>query len=223
LRLVTGMVNFGAVEALGGTTMGETGDRRGTWALLIVLLLVLFLLLSRCSGTSGSSRVGAVPNGGGPAEPPPARASPANTGKAKAPDEDDADDRNRDAPAGDGTLTVEGEPVLPLSKAGENLSRYSGKRAVARRALVLSVPADEGFWIGTGRSNRVWVQLIGLPPESTYDVRPGDRVSFTARVRPNHPGFARDVGVTRAEGARVLTAQRQHLNVRKSGLNLRHP
>jgi hypothetical protein len=219
LRLVRHMVNFGAAYALGRTTMGETGDRRGTWAILIVLLLVLFLLLSRCTGSNGSSRVGAVPNSAGPAEPAPASTSTANSGEVQVPDDEDD---NEPVP-GDGTLTVQGEPILPLSEAGENLSRYSGKRAVARQALVLSVPADEGFWVGTGGSDRVWVQLTGRPPESPYVVSAGDRVSFTARVTPNRKGFAQQVGVTRAEGAGTLTAQRQHLNVPKRGLDLRHP
>ena len=45
---------------------------------------------------------------------------------------------------------------------------------------VLSVPADEGFWIGTSQNDRVWVQIVGKG-ESPYQVQAGDKVDFTAR------------------------------------------
>jgi hypothetical protein len=123
---------------------------------------------------------------------------------------------------------VDGEPLLPLRTADGvgpdgDLTLLTGKLAVARGARVLSVPADEGFWIGTGRSNRVWVQLTGPPPESPYHVRRGDLVSFSARITPNGSRFARTVGVNRAEGAATLTAQRQHLSLPKRTLRLRRP
>lgn len=195
-------------------------DRRGTWAIAIVLLLVVFLLLSRCTGSNGSTRVGAVPNNQGPAEPAPVTATrvPA-TGVADGSDASD-DDAS--------VLTVGGRSVFPLSAAdgvgtGGDLTLLAGKQAVARDARVLTVPADEGFWIGTGPANRVFVQLTGLPPESPYKVHAGDRVSFEARITPNGTGFAREVGVTAAEGARTLTAQHQHLNVPKRALSLQHP
>jgi hypothetical protein len=209
-------------------------DRRGTWAIIIVVLLLLFLLLSRCSGSNGSSRVGAVPNSAGPAEPAPAATAPANQGNDNDDSNDDDDNDDDDAvdegaqAAGFGTLTVDGKPLLPLRDAdgvgrNGNLSGLSGKRAVANSARVLTVPADEGFWLGTSNTDRVWVQLTGLPPESPYTVLPGDTVSFTGRISPNGRDFARAVGVTRAEGAAKLTAQRQHVNVAKRGLSLRHP
>jgi hypothetical protein len=125
-------------------------------------------------------------------------------------------------------LTVNGNSLLPLAIANGvdpdgDLSRLSGKRAVARDVRVLTVPADEGFWVGLDRTDRVWVQLTGPPPESPYTVRPGDSASFTARITPNRKGFARAVGVDRAEGAATLTAQRQHLEVAKRTLRLAHP
>jgi hypothetical protein len=203
-------------------------DRRGTWAIGIVVLLALFLLLSRCAGGSGSTRVGAVPDGQGPAEPAP----PPTAGQNPRSDDDtetDSGERSGGEPqTGPGTLTVDGNSLLPLAIAdgvGPNgsLSRLAGRRAVAQAVRVLTVPADEGFWVGLDRTDRVWVQLTGPPPESPYTVRPGDSASFTARITPNGKGYARAVGVDRAEGAATLTAQRQHLEVAKRTLRLDHP
>ncbi|HST80783.1 MAG TPA: hypothetical protein VLL08_03455 [Kineosporiaceae bacterium] len=202
--------------------MADPWNRRGAWAILLVVLLVLLLLLSRCSGSSGTTRVGAVPNSAGPAEPAPE----STTTRSNEPDSDPGVGSEPDS--GNQTLTVDGRPLLPLPAAdgvGPNgdLTLLTGKQATARGVRVLTVPADEGFWIGTGRSNRVWVQLTGPPPESPYQVRPGDRVSFSARITPNGRNFARRVGVTRAEGAGTLAAQGQHISVPKQALTLAHP
>lgn len=193
----------------------DSTDRRGTWAIVLVVLVVLFLLLSRCSGSGGSTRVGAVPNSAGPAEPAPPTATREPTG-------DGGPNESSDQPTTEtrsGTLTVDGDPV-DTDPGDGGLIRLTGKRAVARGARVLSVPADEGFWIGTGSSDRIWVQLTGPPPESPYTVRPDDRVSFTGRITRNSSNFALAVGVTKAEGAATLTAQRRHLSVPKQGLTL---
>jgi hypothetical protein len=199
--------------------MANARDRRAAWAVAILVLLVLFLVLNRCAGSSGSTRVGAVPNGDGPAEPAPAPTAPLEPGTDDADnDPDDDGDLDGDAGAGSGTLTVDGGPL-----GSDDLLQLTGRRAVADGALVLSVPADEGFWLDAGGSDRVWVQLTGRPPESPYTVLPGDRVYFTGRIVPNGSGFARRVGVTPAEGAGTLTAQRRHLNVAKRGLSLTHP
>jgi hypothetical protein len=194
-------------------------DRRSSWAIGIIILLALFLLLSRCAGGSGSTRVGAVPNGQGPAEPAP----PPTAAQGSRADDDRDDDRADDTAnqpddqsggepqIGSGVLTVDGDSLLPLAIADGvdpdgDLSRLSGKRAVGQDVRVLAVPADEGFWVGLDRTDRVWVQLTGPPPESPYG-----------------RGYARAVGVDSAEGAATLTAQRQHLAVAKRGLRLHHP
>jgi hypothetical protein len=217
------MVNFGALSALGRTVMADTTDRRTTWAIIIVVLLVLFLLLSRCTGSNGSSKVGAVPNSAGPAEPAPGPTGPVvaggDTSDDDASDDDSADDVDQGAQdAAGGTVTVDGEPLR-----SRDLDQLTGKRAVATGARVLTVPADEGFWLSTGGSDRVWVQLTGRPPESPYTVLPGDWVSFTGRITPNGAGFARRVGVTRAEGATALAADREHVSVDKRELSLSRP
>lgn len=227
-------------------------ERRGTFVIGVALLVAAFLLLTRCGGDGGTTKVGAVPNDQGAAQRAPVTATAVTPDRDD--DADDADDTDRatrstptrspartrapaptdpvpadpaPAVAGPGSLSVDGEPLLPLSAADRvgrdgDLSLLSGGRAVARGVQVLSVPADEGFWVGTGPRNRVWVQLVGPPPESPYTVLPGDTTSFSAVVTPNGSGFARRVGVTAAEGATTLIGQRQHLQVSKRDLTLYH-
>ena len=60
----------------------------------------------------------------------------------------------------------------------------------------------------------------GPPPESPYHVRKGDTVSFTAPVVAHSSHFAHSIGVDKAEGAELLTAQGQHLAVRKTRVKL---
>ena len=82
------------------------------------------------------------------------------------------------------------------------------------------MPADEGFWVGSSDTDRVWVQLTGEAGESSYKVKRGDRVSFTGKVMSNSAGFAERAGVTDAEGQKLLNAQGQHIDVPKSALQL---
>src|SRR5690242_11112883 len=92
-------------------------DRRGTWAIGIVVLFVLFLLLSRCAGGSGSTRVGAVPDGQGPAEPAPPPTAAQDPGPEDDTEDDTADDSGGEPRIGPGTLTVNGSSLLPLAIA----------------------------------------------------------------------------------------------------------
>ena len=94
-------------------------------------------------------------------------------------------------PAG---VTVAGRPLLGADQLGP---------ARAEDVVVQAVPADEGFWVGSGGGRRVWVQLVG-GGESAAAVRVGDRVSFEGRAVPVPAGFAARAGVTPAEGAAEL-------------------
>ena len=217
-------------------------ERRGTFIGGVVLLVLAFLLLTRCGG-SNTDKVGAVPNGQGRAEATPivsrtstppgdrrtggtaARSSAARTTPPAEPTRAAAQASQTDQ--GTASVTVDGEPLFPLSRADGvdddgDLTGLRGERVVAWQARVLTVPADEGFWIGTGRNNRIWVQLTGPPPESPYTVLPGDTVSFTARFVPHGAGYARRVGVSAAEGSALLTRERQHVDVPKRTLSLFH-
>jgi RNA polymerase sigma factor (sigma-70 family) len=119
-------------------------------------------------------------------------------------------------PAGDPTLTSEGRAILPLT-GRPPLSRYAGDPVRAQRVRVLEVAADEGFWVGTGRRDRVWVQVTGTR-ESGFQVQPGERVSFTGQMVEHPPGFARRAGVSAREGAGLLDQQGHHVEVRADRL-----
>jgi RNA polymerase sigma factor (sigma-70 family) len=115
------------------------------------------------------------------------------------------------------TLMGPNGPVLPV--AGD-LDELAGQPVRARGVRVLSVPADEGFWVGDGPGRRVWVQLRtrGESPES---IRPGQRLTFTGTVVPNDPGFLRRVGLSNADGVRDLTQQGAHVEVGAGDLTIR--
>lgn len=111
--------------------------------------------------------------------------------------------------------------MLPLSSASSALSQYAGKAAKARAVRVQSVPADEGFWVGSSKADRVWVQLTGAAGESPFSVKPGDHVDFDGgKVVPTAAGFPSKVGVTAAEGAQQLLAQKQHILLARKALSL---
>ncbi|MDQ6698461.1 MAG: sigma-70 family RNA polymerase sigma factor [Actinomycetota bacterium] len=101
--------------------------------------------------------------------------------------------------------------LLPLSPT--RWRQLAGRRVVAKAVPVLSVPADEGFWVGdSATKRRIWVQLE-TRGESRVHVIAGHRVSFTGRLRLHGPGFARAVGVDDAEGGSELTSMGAHLEV----------
>jgi RNA polymerase sigma factor (sigma-70 family) len=106
------------------------------------------------------------------------------------------------SPAPPVTLTVAGTPTLPAPRVGRMVDAV-GRTAVARDAPVQSVPADEGFWIGGGPGDRVWVQLATRGRESGVQVRPGQRASFSGTVARVAADTAAKVGLTAAEGAEL--------------------
>lgn len=185
----------------------ERPRRRAAWLWPLALLLGLLLLGGLAWAFFANRDKDAGDRSG--AAGTPAASAPATPGGGT----------GAGAAAASGSLTVNGESILPLS--GGDLGRYAGQTVVARSVTVQSVPADEGFWLGTSETDRVWVQLTGGAGESVVTVRPGDRVSFDAgSVVATAPGFADQVGVTAEEGAQQLESQRQHLEVATSALRV---
>jgi hypothetical protein len=174
-------------------------------------LALLAFGLSQC----GPGAAGPVPNTADGAAP---SAAPAGAPAGQAP-AGAAAGAAADALAPD-ALTAGGEPMLPLSEVagdGGSLAGLVGQPVVGNGVTVQSVPANEGFWVGTGEADRVWVQLTG-GGESGYVVREGDRVQFNGTVVNHDGGFAGQAGVDPAEGADQLTAQAAHAEVDKSTL-----
>lgn len=149
-------------------------------------------------GAAAVAVVVAVTVGGSPA--PPAVAAPAPTRSVAA------------APVVPATLTVGGVAMLPAGTVSQ-LAGMVGRTAVARAVPVQAVPADEGFWVGTGPGHRVWVQFAAGGGESAVRVRAGQHASFPASVRRVTAGTAARLGLSAAEGAAELTGAGAYLEV----------
>jgi RNA polymerase sigma factor (sigma-70 family) len=115
-------------------------------------------------------------------------------------------------------LVVPGRSLLPVPGRAV-LARHAGQRVRGVNVPVRGVYADEGFWVGTGGGDQLWVRLVGQG-ESPFRVRPGQRVSFTGRLVPNPPGFARQVGIVPEEGAALAERQGHHIEVAYADITL---
>ncbi len=91
----------------------------------------------------------------------------------------------------------------------------AGRRAVANGVPILSVPADEGFWIGFDDEHRIWVELTG-GGESAVHVVAGRRASFRGQLSVHGAGFAVQEGVTAEAGGLQLRTMGAHLTVNAS-------
>lgn len=239
--------NFSPNSSVGARPIAGPAKKRPAWLLvllgllILLVLVVLLVLLSRCGGDDDSTSATPI-SSTTTAAPPSASADPmasATMSGAPVPSASDgasagassaaATTAGGDIADGAGTITTgqaNGQgTLLPLANATEigangNLSAYTSTKATATSVRVQSVPADEGFWVGSGDSDRVWVQLTGGSGESPFTVKKGDAVSFTGKVVKNTAGYAKSAGVADDEGRAMLTAQGQHLTVARSALTL---
>jgi len=115
-------------------------------------------------------------------------------------------------------LVVPGRSLLPVP-GREVLARHTGQRVRGVHVPARGVYADEGFWAGTSDGDQLWVQLIGRG-ESPFRVQAGRRASFTGRLVPNPPGFARRVGMVPTEGAALAARQGYHIEVAYADITL---
>lgn len=214
----------------GATPVGDTRTKKRPWWLLALIgLLLLGLLLfglSRCGGDdedTASTTTTASTDPSTVATPTQTvSASPSDPASASASTSASASATGA-PPAGGGVLTAGSTNVLPLSAAGVpatgDLSQFTGQQVTGKGVTVQSVPSDEGFWVGTSATDRVWVQLAG-PGESPFKVQPGQKVDFSGTMTAHTAAFTQQAGVTTAEGAAQLTAQKQHVETPKSALAL---
>jgi len=105
---------------------------------------------------------------------------------------------------------VDVRTLLPLSPA--ELGHFTGRQVVAKATPVLSVPADEGFWIGYGDDRRIWVQLA-TTGESAAQIKAGQHVLFRGRLSAHGVAFSSRVGVGPSQGGGRLTAMGAHIEV----------
>lgn len=185
------------------------GPARRKWLLPLILALVvliaLLLLLSQCGGDDDEPTSGTPTTAATSALPTATTATASATSTASA------------GAAAAGTVTAAGADLL---SAPQNLSASDGQPAVAQGVKVQSVPADEGFWVGSSEQDRLWVQLSGTGGESTYKVKEGDTVNFTGTVARAAGDFTAKAGLTAAEGADQLTEQGFYISVPASSVKL---
>jgi RNA polymerase sigma factor (sigma-70 family) len=115
-------------------------------------------------------------------------------------------------------LVVPGRSLLPVP-GREVLARHAGQPVRGVNVPTRGVYADEGFWIGTGDGDQLWVQLVGRG-ESPFQVRTGQRATFTGRLVPNPPGFAQRIGMVETEGAALASGQGHHIEVAYADITL---
>jgi RNA polymerase sigma factor (sigma-70 family) len=115
-------------------------------------------------------------------------------------------------------LVVPGRSLLPVP-GREVLARHAGQRVRGVHVPTRGVYADEGFWAGTSDGDQLWVQLVGRG-ESPFQVRAGQRASFTGRLVPNPTGFARRIGMLPSEGAALADRQGYHIEVAYADIGL---
>lgn len=208
---------------VGATPVGASDrKRRPAWLLPLLLLLAALvvgsLLLSQCGGDDDDDAAAAD---GSPSSTSSSSAvpSPSTTGSASP----TAGAGAGQAGAGQaGTLTAGTTSLLPLTAQADPagaLGAVSGQDVQGTAVRVLEVPADEGFWVGTSDSERIWVQLTG-DGESPYQVEAGDVIDLQGTLVPHAAGFAAQVGVTDAAAAAQLDEQGHHVEAAKNAVAL---
>ncbi len=95
------------------------------------------------------------------------------------------------APSSSDCTLASGEPLLPVP---DDLSGFVGDDAQCTGVVVQSVVDDDGFWVGTSQSDRVYVEYGGDVGEteegSSFVPAVGDRVDLSGPIRPapQNPG-----------------------------------
>jgi hypothetical protein len=198
---------------------GQPARRKWLLPLLLGLLalIALIALLSRCGNDDPKT-----PAAGTSASPSTAATTAAATASPSATATAGPTGAATDGQTG--AVTSGGDNLLGATGGGTgtaaSLRAHDGEQAVGRAVQVQSVPADEGFWVGTSAQDRLWVQLTGTRGESDYKVKEGDTIDFTGTVTPAAKGFATEAGLTAAEGANQLTSQGYYVAAPASSVKL---
>jgi hypothetical protein len=218
-----------------GSTRVTAPPRRPWWLwvlLAVIVIALLVLALVRCGagsdGDDGQASGGAVVPSAAPATPGSAGTDASGSASAPETGAPAAGSPQAGTPAAGsagaaGSLSADGTALLPLSAtAGPNgeLSALVGRTVTAQGVAVQSVPSDEGFWIGSSDTDRVWVQLTVPAGESPFTVQPGQRLDFTGPMTAHGADFAQVVGVDAAEGADQLVREAAHVEVAKADLRV---
>lgn len=152
----------------------------------------------------------ALGGGGEPAAAPRTTSPPTTTTPAPPP------------PTAPPTVVVDGQP-LGSPGLDPDLGGEQGAGVTVDSAVVVDVPANEGFWVDAGSGRRLWVQMVQTGSESPLDVGVDQRVSFGGRLVAHEPGYAETQGVAPEEGAAELDGAGAHVEVPVSDVRVEQP
>lgn len=113
-------------------------------------------------------------------------------------------------------MLIADRPILPGIAAGP----LPAGPAQATDVVVQDVPANEGFWVGTGPGQRVWVELEAAG-ESATRITVGSRLSFVGTAVRLEPGYAERVGLAPDEGSAELEQLGGYVRVRAEAVTVR--
>lgn len=171
------------------------------WALLGLLALLVALALLLVNAVDDDGPDGAAGDTLG-------QASSGGSGADGADGDGQAAGTETGASGSSAALAAGGTSLL--AAPGGRIGELAGQPAEGT-ALVESVVADEGFWVGESASQRVFVFLTPearqSAGESGYQVEAGQTVAIAGTVQRSDAGFADRVGVTAAEGRQQLLDQ----------------
>lgn len=110
--------------------------------------------------------------------------------------------------AASAVLVAGDQPILPLPTSG--LAALAGQAVTGTAVTVESVVADEGFWVGTSPTDRVFVVLTPAArtsqDESPFQVEAGQSINLQGTLIPL-AGGPETLGVDPDEGADQLVQQ----------------
>jgi hypothetical protein len=122
------------------------------------------------------------------------------------------DDDNNGSSGGSaavGTIMAGGKDLL--AQASGSLSGVSGKSVSANAVAVQSVVNDSGFWAGTSKTDRVFVETEATGSGTKLGLQPGDKVSFDGTIEKNKE--AETYGLRANQGAQQFRNQGFHVRV----------
>ena len=116
----------------------------------------------------------------------------------------------------DGASLRAGPTSLLPPPPPQELAARVGQPVQGRSVRVQAVTSPTGFWVGSDRRHRMFVELLGPPP---FPVAVGEVVSFVGYLDANHEGSVERFGLQGDDAAQLL-AQGHHVHV--EGRALRH-
>lgn len=216
-----------------GTDDGGSG-KKAAWLLPLILLLALLaaiaiFLIVRNAGDDNDKAGVDVTNDQGAAGTTTTDAAAATTTTAPGATTTTAAGSSETTAAGSATTAPSSSPSGDLSSGSQalvpppasGLSGLVGDPA-SGTATVESVVADEGFWVGNGPGERVFVHLAPearkASGESPFQVEAGQTITLEGTVT-KAPADPATLGLTEAEGAGELTKAGGYIEATKVELS----